>query len=711
MKLKALTAAGIAVLTLIAGVGLQSQSASATTPPGQDHAFHVTLSQTVVGLPVTLNVDLTLCTNGNGVGGTANECVAGTADAPFFDQATANFKGILVNGAQTVGARTGSTTFDIETNAGTIEGAGPNAGQRKTCGTTGTHLAPPAFDVWVANKTGTVVSMDPSGTPPFSIDQLDDPAEPNGGDVPQGNGWPVSIKEVPVVIGSVKTLAGIPDAAVINRGTGVAVVVAGVTQTSVNFLTISTGGSPGTVDAIANLTLLGNPLGVASPVSQSTTTCPPFFSSVTSLGTNLPSAGSKSISGAVLTGATDRTVPVIGGQANNTICSVGCVAGYNYGILLSATGDDDTDGINNTEDNCPTVPNFSQVGRAGIGTACLAGEGYDNDNATALSNLAAPGCVSTPTTCTDIDSDGYLNAADNCPFVANGTAPDDPGGSNQKNNDGDGRGDACEGTGLDPTVAPKNNPIASVKGNGDGYTNGRLPGVTTSGQVDDHSDICQVAFTTGSAVAVTPATVCLAFGPGDSPPGPGFAWQDSNNDGVPDFLCAGACTSGLVSRDHKSDANGDGYSDADQGTPANCAPAASCASILTSGGSTSGTTAETFSCQNAGKSCGTGAQSTWDPLRRAKNAPGGPGTGCLKTLDEVGAAKTLNLAKGDVDLDNSVSILDLSKLAGWFGNDVGDQTDPRWEGNLDGDGSISILDLSAVAANFGRNVDGTCAIL
>jgi tetratricopeptide (TPR) repeat protein len=246
------------------------------------------------------------------------------------------------------------------------------------------------------------------------------------------------------------------------------------------------------------------------------------------------------------------------------------------------------------------------------------------------------------------------------------------------------------------------NPIAIVKGDGNGYLNGGLPGMTTSasGQDFDDSDICKVAYAINGAP--NPPTICLAFRAIDKPPGPGYVWQDSNNDGTPDFLCEGTCTSGNVLRDHKGDANGDGYSDADEGTPANCG-AASCGSIITLG------TAETNSCRNAGRNCGSGVATQWDPLVRAKDAVA-PGTGCLKTLDQITSLKTTNLAKSDVDLDGVVSILDLSKIASWFGNPVGDSTDPRWEGNMDGDGSISILDLSAAAANYGRSVNGNCAV-
>lgn len=690
MKVKGLIAAAIAVLTLIVGAGLQSQSASATTPPGQDHAFHVTLTSTTTGSNPDINVDLTLCTNGNGVGGTANECAASAPASPFFDQATAQYFGIQVNGAQPLAAITANITFDIETNGGVIQATGGDAGQRARCGTV-THVAPPTFPIYAGLKTGTVVSMDPASAPGFSQDQMDDPGQANGGDLIAGNGWPIGIAQVPAVVPAVQALAGIPNAAIIGRGYGVAVVAAGAAQTTVSFLTIATGGSPGQADAIANVTVLGNPFGVANPTAQGTTTCPPFFSSVHSYGTALNSA-----LGTAITGTTPPDYsPAAVGQPNNTICSSGCTGGYSYNIMLSASGDDDGDGITNAADNCPTVPNVAQTSFAGIGVACNAGQGYDNVSAAATAALAA---CTVPTTCTDIDGDGFLNAADNCPFTPN---------ANQKNADADARGDACEGNGSDPTVAPFNNPIASVKGNGLGYINGGEPGMVTTGQLMDHSDICQVPFTTGSAVPVTPPTTCLAFGPTDSPPGPGFVWQDSNNDGVPDFLCAGACTTGNVTRDHKSDANGDGYSDADEGTPANCG-AASCPSIITKG------TGETNSCRSSGRNCGQGTtvaqQELVNPLVQAKNAPGGPGAGCLKTLDQTTSLKTTTLAKSDVDLDGSVSILDLVKIAGWYGNPVGNATDPRWEGNLDGDGSISILDLVNAAGNYGRNVNGNCLI-
>ena len=492
--------------------------------------------------------------------------------------------------------------------------------------------------------------MDPSAPLGFSFDQLDDAGQANAGN-PQGDGWPAGIALVPVVIPKVQALAGIPNAAIIGRSYGVAVISFGIAQTTVDFLTIATGGAPAPLTRSPTSRCSATRWVTPSVTGQSTLTCPPFFSAVTSRGVALNSAGSKAING---TTPPDYS-PAAVGVFNNTICSSGCTAGYEYDILLSSTGDDDGDGLNNAVDDCPTVADPAQTSFAGIGTACAAGQGYDNNDAGALAALA--GCA--------LPGHVHRHRRRRLP-QRHGQLPV-PCEPTQKNNDGDGRGDACEGTGADPTIAPKNNPKAVVKGIGTGYKNGRLPGITTSGQLDDHSDICKVTFTIGGTL--TPPTTCLAFGPTDSPPGPGFSWQDSNNDGVPDFLCAGTCTTGNVTRDHKSDANQDGYSDADEGTPANCG-AGSCGSISTKG------TAETNSCQNGGRNCGTGPASGWDPLEQAKNVPGGVGTGCLKTLDETTSLKTTNLARSDADLDGSVSILDLSKIASWFGNSVTSGTTP-----------------------------------
>ena len=159
-----------------------------------------------------------------------------------------------------------------------------------------------------------------------------------------------------------------------------------------------------------------------------------------------------------------------------------------------------------------------------------------------------------------------------------------------------------------------------------------------------------------------------------------------------------------IPRNHRIDPNGDGYSAADEVTAANCNIAA-CTGITTFG------TAETRTCKDAARVCGT-PFAVVDELSPARVAvPPATGYGCSVTLDTTSALKTTKLAQSDVDLDGTVSILDLSKVASWFGQAVNpDPSDPRWEGNMDGDGSISILDLSAMAANFGRSVANNCKV-
>jgi sugar lactone lactonase YvrE len=161
---------------------------------------------------------------------------------------------------------------------------------------------------------------------------------------------------------------------------------------------------------------------------------------------------------------------------------------------------------------------------------------------------------------------------------------------------------------------------------------------------------------------------------------------------------------GAPPRDHKTDANGDGYSAADEDTIANCG-ATNCASITTWG------TAETRTCKDPGRSCGSPGTPADDTAPARVAPPPADGYGCSVTLDTVGPRKTTKLAKSDIDLDGVVSILDLSKVAGWFGDAINPSpADPRWEGDMDGDGHISILDLSAMASNFGRSVAGDCQV-
>ncbi len=672
------------------------QPAAAEAPAGQDHAWNVAFSSTSSGSNPDVTVTLTLCTDGMGMAGMAYECLAATPAPPLFDEATISYTGLRTAPAPTA-SRIATVTIDVETNAGYIAGGMTESGQAASCGAV-LHSPDLSFDIWSAAKTGPPVSMDPSGVPGFSYDQLDDPgqADPTPGGA-HGDGWPLGVSHVPAVVPAVLAVLGIPDSAVISRGYGVLsyALEAATARTTMTTLTVFTGSTQGT-DPISTILVFGNPFGARDPAQADVLNCAPGSLTLLMRGATLASAGSKTISGATVAG--DYSTPAAAGVPVLTLCdpsppaALACnPSARAVSLLISTSGDDDGDGLTDAVDDCPTVPDVWQASFAGIGDACggplgiNAGAGYENNAPAAIAAFAAATCSGLPHTeakalsCVDVDGDGIRNRADNCPFAPNPT---------QRNRDGDGRGDTCEGDGSDPG-------ITGSGANAEAFTPGDF-----SGLYKDFDDRCDAVYSVGGPLAAT--TTCSSFtaapAPGGCCVGPNAPFADSGDDGVPDYLLTGGGAS--VKRDHRADANGDGYSDADQGAPANCG-VASCASISTYG------IPETASCNDAGRDCGT---ITISPIGAPRTAASGAGLGCWRSVDAAGALTTTWLAQSDIDLDGMVSILDLAVVGDWVGDKIGVGVgdDPRWEGNLDGDGFVSILDLARMAANFGRSVSADC---
>jgi hypothetical protein len=130
-------------------------------------------------------------------------------------------------------------------------------------------------------------------------------------------------------------------------------------------------------------------------------------------------------------------------------------------LSFGAGTDTDNDGVIDSADNCPLIPNPLQedADGDGIGDACDSftdtdGDGIEDalDNCPLVANPFqedADGDGIGDACDTDIDGDGVLNTVDNCPLDAN---------ADQLDTDGDGIGDVCD-------------PVLDLDDDGDGIVN------------------------------------------------------------------------------------------------------------------------------------------------------------------------------------------------------------------------------------------------
>jgi len=102
------------------------------------------------------------------------------------------------------------------------------------------------------------------------------------------------------------------------------------------------------------------------------------------------------------------------------------------GTYVPAHPDQDTDGIGEPCDNCPSTPNADQLDHDGDGLGDVCDPDDDGDDV----SDAADNCDFVPNANqADADSDGRGDLCDNCPSAAN---------ASQADGDGDGAGDACD---------------------------------------------------------------------------------------------------------------------------------------------------------------------------------------------------------------------------------------------------------------------------
>jgi len=273
-----------------------------------------------------------------------------------------------------------------------------------------------------------------------------------------------------------------------------------------------------------------------SPLAQTVQTCPPYESSVTVYGvTSTPDFNED--------GWLDMNPSSFTPELNRlVVCPSGTCGPYDYTLRVSMAADYDGDGIPGYADRCDTDSTSGSAdedtdGDTLTGPCDTNGEGYNPISG--LPNASLPW-----DTGQDIDGDGYLNYVDNCPSAFN---PD------QQDTDGDGVGDACD---LAPTIP----------GNGEGYA-GPPPGMFV-----DYDDLCNDPWTVNARERIGeprfyPERYCLKAD------GLATHWNDSNDNGVPDYLDLTALGRGVMA-DCNSDSDHDGLVDAVEAAPPHVQPCA-----------------------------------------------------------------------------------------------------------------------------------------
>jgi thrombospondin type 3 repeat protein/hemolysin type calcium-binding protein len=224
-------------------------------------------------------------------------------------------------------------------------------------------------------------------------------------------------------------------------------------------------------------------------------------------------------------------------------------------VSRGARVDGDSDGVSDTNDNCPSDSNSGQENTDGDpeGDACDS----DDDNDGVADN--ADGCptvpANTPSGCPpgpDADSDGVPDSSDNCPSTPN---------SGQENADGDSQGDACDSDDDNDGDLDSTDNCRTVSNPGQENTDGDALGDACDADDDNDGDLdgadnCQLVANAGQENT-----------DGDSQ---GDACDsDDDNDSVADTAdgCPTVPASTPSGCAPASDADGDGVSDSSDNCP------------------------------------------------------------------------------------------------------------------------------------------------
>ncbi|HSC76013.1 MAG TPA: thrombospondin type 3 repeat-containing protein [Pseudomonadales bacterium] len=216
---------------------------------------------------------------------------------------------------------------------------------------------------------------------------------------------------------------------------------------------------------------------------------------------------------------------------------------YVYTSSLTLTGaetndDDDSDGVGNSTDNCPTIANTTQTDTDSdsIGDACDSDN--DNDGIADASDacpfqgdqgygIDANGCPNLPPPA-DEDGDGVEDSIDNCVSISN---------VDQLNADGDAQGDACDALPNNPDVLlektgiAKNEQLGSSIAMADMNNDGVVDLLVGSPMANKKAGKIQIISGKNNAAlrAITGSAANQQLGAAIA------VVPDQNNDGVPDI--------------------------------------------------------------------------------------------------------------------------------------------------------------------------------